>query len=252
MALKLEMKELLSVTRTARGTLLPNRLVKPDSDPANVVQCTANARALGVLQVNASSGDPVRVITLGIVPVVAGAALSTPGTLLVSDSTGRVVAKGSTGDQNVVGIQWSTTSAAGELVTVLLWPAGQYVGPTDGGVGDASFTIGGEAADVINVAVQLKDVFGADLAVRGSVDFYLSDDANGDSIASAAPDGGIAIGTDGLMIEWTANLAGKLTSESDGDIDINMTHAAGAKTVYLVLVLPNGKLKVSSAITFAA
>ena len=42
-----------------------------------------------------------------------------------------------------------------------------------------------------------------------------------------------------------------LTSESDGDIDVVITHAAGAKTVYLVVVTPSGRLVPSGAITFA-
>jgi hypothetical protein len=116
---------------------------------------------------------------------------------------------------------------------------------------DASFVIGSEASNVINVGVQLKDADGADLAVRGSIFAYLSDDANGDSVVANAPDGGIVIGTDGLSIPVVAGKAFQLTSEADGDIDLNITHAAGAKTCYLVLRLPNGKLKASTAITFA-
>lgn len=115
----------------------------------------------------------------------------------------------------------------------------------------ATFVVGAEAANVKNVSVQLKDADGADLAIRGSVLAYLSDDANGDSVIGTAPDGGVAIGTDGLAIPLVASKTFLLTSESDGDIDINITHAAGAKTCYLILVLPNGKLTASGAITFA-
>jgi len=120
----------------------------------------------------------------------------------------------------------------------------------DGAPLDASFVVGAETGgNTINVAIQLKDADGADLAVRGSVFTYLSDDANGDSIAATAPSGGIAIGTDGLAIPVVANKAFQLTSEADGDIDVNIVEAAGA-TWYLVLVLPNGLLKPSAAITF--
>lgn len=115
---------------------------------------------------------------------------------------------------------------------------------------DVDFVIGAEAGNVINVGLQLNDAAGTALATRASVLFYMSDDANGDSIAAAAADGGIAIGTDGLMIEWTANLAGLLVSEADGDIDINITESS-ADTWYLIVVLPNGKLTASGAITFA-
>lgn len=117
---------------------------------------------------------------------------------------------------------------------------------------DASFTIGAEASNAITVNVQLKqDKAGTDVDARKTVFAYLSDDANGDSIVATAPDGGWAIGTDGLLIPVVASKAAFLTSESDGDIDVVITHAAGAKTLYLVLVMPNGRLVPSGAITFA-
>jgi hypothetical protein len=140
---------------------------------------------------------------------------------------------------NIEGISSITASAA-------------EINKLDGAPLDASFVIGSEATNTINVAIQLKDADGADLAVRGSVAMYLSDDANGDSVIATVTSGAVAIGTDGLLID-TGNVAKKifrLTSESDGDIDINITES-GTKTLYMVLVLPNGRLKVSGAITFA-
>lgn len=116
---------------------------------------------------------------------------------------------------------------------------------------DATFAIGGEAANVIKITVQLQASGGVDLAVSGGVMVYLSDNADGSSLVSAAPDGGWAIATDGLLIPLVANKAAWMVSEADGDIDVNITHAAGAKTVYMVIVLANGKLAVSGAITFA-
>lgn len=114
----------------------------------------------------------------------------------------------------------------------------------------ASFTVGAEVANAIAVTVQLSDRRnGGDMSERISVGWYLSSDANGDAIATA-PSSGIAIGTDGLLIEWTANVAGIAVSEADGDIDVVLTEA-GAGTWYLVLVMPDGKLYPSGAITFA-
>jgi hypothetical protein len=119
----------------------------------------------------------------------------------------------------------------------------------DGQCASATFTVGTETGgNTINVAIQLKDAAGADMAIRTSLLWYLSNDANGDAIA-AATSGGIAIGTDGLLLEWTTNLSGLVTSESDGDIDVTLIEAGGG-TWYLVLVLPTGKLAVSGAITF--
>jgi|19_taG_2_1085344.scaffolds.fasta_scaffold00124_16 hypothetical protein len=118
------------------------------------------------------------------------------------------------------------------------------------GVDGATITVGTEATDVINVAVQLLDAGGLDMTVRSCVRVYLSDDANGDSIASTAPDSGISIGTDGVLEETTADKAGFVTSESDGDFDINVEESS-IDTWYLIVVLPNGKLVASDAITFA-
>lgn len=116
---------------------------------------------------------------------------------------------------------------------------------------DAVMTVGTEAANAINVAIQFVDRDnGNELGERVAVNWYLSSDANGDAVATA-PDGGAAIGTDGVLIEWTANLSGLLISESDGDADVTLTES-GAGTWYLVLVMPDGKLVVSDAITFAA
>ena len=121
----------------------------------------------------------------------------------------------------------------------------------DGAPLAATFVVGAEAGNAINVAIQLQDGNAADIAVRGSVLAYLSNDANGDAIAGTAPSGGGAIGTDGLLIPVVTNKAAQFVSESDGDIDVTITEAAGA-TWYLVVVLPTGKLAVSGAITFAA
>jgi len=116
---------------------------------------------------------------------------------------------------------------------------------------DADFTVGTESANAINVVVQLMDrLNGNEIGERVNVAFYLADDANGDTPSSVAPTGGIAIGTDGAMIENVANLSGRITSESDGDIDVTLTDT-GTPTFYLVLVMPDGKLQVSGAITFA-
>lgn len=116
---------------------------------------------------------------------------------------------------------------------------------------NATITVGSEDTNAINVAVQLLDGNGDNLATAAGVQWYLSDDADGSSLTAAAPDGGAAIGTDGLLIEQTANTSGLLVTESDGAADVALTEA-GAATWYLVLVLPSGRVVVSGAITFAA
>ena len=118
-----------------------------------------------------------------------------------------------------------------------------------GRLGGATITVGTEAATVINVGIQLNDEAGTAMAERASLMAYVSDDANGDSVAATAPDT-VAIGTDGLAIPLVANKCFLLTSEADGDIDVNFTNAA-ADTFYLILVMPDGSLVASGAITHA-
>ena len=121
----------------------------------------------------------------------------------------------------------------------------------------ATITVGAEGGNVINVAIQLNDGWAAALAVRGSVMAYLSDNANGDDLTGIAPDGGWAIGTDGVLIPLASddgsaivpNKTAQLVSESDGDIDINITESSTG-TWYLILVMPDGRLQASGAITF--
>lgn len=115
---------------------------------------------------------------------------------------------------------------------------------------DATISVSAEAVDVVTVTIQLKDSGGADLAVRGTCFAYLSDDANGDSVAGTAPDT-VAIGTDGVAIPLVAGKCWMLTSEADGDIDLAVTED-GTDTWYLVLVMPSGKRVISAAITTAA
>ncbi len=118
-------------------------------------------------------------------------------------------------------------------------------------VGGATIVVGSESSDAVNVAIQLVDSDGADLTARGSVLAYLSDDANGDSVAATAPDGGWAIGTDGVLTPVVADKVAQLVSEADGDIDVTITES-GADTFYLIVVLPDGTLVASDPITFVA
>ena len=143
-------------------------------------------------------------------------------------------------------VEAATLSVGGTAVT----STAAELNIVDGQCAGATFVVGAEAADAINVTVQLTDAAGADMAIRTALPWYIAADANGDTIGTA-PSAGIAIGTDGLLLEWTANVSGLVVSEADGDIDITFSEA-GALTIYLVLVLPTGKLAISDAITFAA
>jgi len=122
----------------------------------------------------------------------------------------------------------------------------------DNKVASVAYTIGTEAANVINVGLQLNDAEGNAIAAIAALNFYLSSDAAGKDIESSGPDS-IAIGTDGslYMSGGDSLIAGLMVSEADGDIDLDLTHA-GADTFYFCTILPDGSVAVSSAITFDA
>lgn len=119
-------------------------------------------------------------------------------------------------------------------------------------VATATYTIGAETTNAITVNVQLKDAQGKDLAVRNAVHAYLSNDATGDTIESASAGLSVAAGTDGLIIETATDNCFLMISESDGDIDVVVTETTGANTMYLVLVMPDGRIVPSAVLTFAA
>ena len=136
-----------------------------------------------------------------------------------------------------------------------------YVGTAGGNQGveqltstlySATITVGTEAANVINVSIQLVDVNGTALATKAYLPMYLSSDSAGLTIEGSGPDSW-AIGTDGILIANGGDsvISGALISEADGDIDINMTHV-GADTFYMNLVMPDGRIVTSGAITFDA
>lgn len=123
--------------------------------------------------------------------------------------------------------------------------------PFASGVGRATITVGAETGgNTKNVAIRLADAqnnaTGGRLAVRG----YLSDHATGQSLTGTAPSSGIAIGTNGLLIEVVDNKVFELITNASGLADINLVEASTG-TWYLVLIMPDGTLAISGAITFA-
>jgi len=118
-----------------------------------------------------------------------------------------------------------------------------------GALADAVITVGAEAGGAIAVGIQLQDASGVDLEHSAGIMAYISDNDDGSSVTATAPTS-TAIGTDGLAIPIVTGKTFLLVSEADGDIDLAIGEPS-AGTWYLVLVLPNGKLVVSDAITFA-
>tara|TARA_Y100000310_G_scaffold55920_1_gene51266 strand:- start:14398 stop:14796 length:399 start_codon:yes stop_codon:yes gene_type:complete len=117
-------------------------------------------------------------------------------------------------------------------------------------VAGVTMTVGAEAANVINVACQLTDTNGDDVAVGCALLAYLSVAADG-SNAGSAHSSSPAIGTDGVINILLTDLAWLVTFEDDGDADLDFTET-GTLTNYLNFVLPSGLVVHSGAITHAA
>ena len=138
----------------------------------------------------------------------------------------------------------------GDRIVVLVGE--EYMSGSRGELAGATFSIGSEAGDAIIVSIQLKDAFNRDLTHRAAVHAFLSTDSNGDNHSTAGGSLAITSGTDGHIVETSTDNGFLLVSEADGDIDVTITDSTGAVTHYLFLVMPNGNLVSSGAITFAA
>jgi hypothetical protein len=207
---------------------------------ANVIDLNGTEITATAAEINAIAGGGLSGAELGFLNgATAGTVVASKAVVVGADKNIDTIAVADGGLKLGDGAGTAVTATAAELNSL------------DGGPQGATFVIGADAGTTINVAIQLVDGNAADIAVRGSVFAYLSDDANGDSIAGTAPSGGWAIGTDGLLIPVVTNKAAQLVSEADGDIDITITEA-GTATWYLILAMPNGKLVASTAIAFAA
>lgn len=118
-------------------------------------------------------------------------------------------------------------------------------------IGAAEITVGAETGDSIVVGVQLQNANKVNLAQVGHVRCYISDDADGSSLAGTAPDT-VAISADGvILLEDVSNKVFTVISNDTGYFDIAIGEN-GADTWYLVLMMPDGSVVVSEAITFAA
>jgi hypothetical protein len=114
-----------------------------------------------------------------------------------------------------------------------------------------TLTVNAEDNDAVTVNGQVLDGNNDAMATRVNLPFFISDDANGDSIAATAPDGGFAAGTNGWVDVITTGKSGRLMTEADGTFDIVVTES-GSDVFYLGVVMPDGHVVMSGAMTFAA
>jgi hypothetical protein len=117
------------------------------------------------------------------------------------------------------------------------------------GVADVTYTIGTEAADVINVAGQVVDNDGDAISGIRYLTVFLSDDAEGIDKTGTAPATSVAIGTNGYVINvLEAKISFIVQTDADGAFDLDITDTTGA-TWYMVAVMGT-EASVSDAITF--
>lgn len=144
----------------------------------------------------------------------------------------------------------------GETKVGYISSTGQYVSTASivetGKLSDATATVTQSASGTFAVVVQLLDGVGTALAEVASCRYYLSKNSDGSTVATTSTDvTTLAQGTDGLVREDNVdgNVWGELTSEDDGDVDLDIVVPA-SKTVYLVLIMPSGELVISDAMTY--
>jgi len=109
---------------------------------------------------------------------------------------------------------------------------------------DCNISIGTETSTCL-VTIQLKDFAGSDLKVKNVVYLYGSSDAYGNAPAVITT---VTKGTDGDVLILLATYYWMAISEDDGALDVTVD-GNGTTPFYVNVVLPNGKVVTSEAIT---
>lgn len=107
---------------------------------------------------------------------------------------------------------------------------------------------GMEEVDEIQVVLQLTNSDGTAVTTQPVIDVYLSDDPAGEGVAAAGAtsetfDEGVA------LLTVTAHKQWKAQASAEGRVTITFAET-GALEVYMAAILPNGKLVVSTVLTF--
>lgn len=118
---------------------------------------------------------------------------------------------------------------------------------------DATITVSAEGASTANtrdITIQLKDAKGNDIAYAEEVEVNLFLDAGRLAQVVTGGSTGISMGTDGWMYTDEAKKRFVVTSEADGDIDMEWLDT-GTEVAFLGVKLPSGRYVMSSALTNA-
>lgn len=118
-------------------------------------------------------------------------------------------------------------------------------------VASVAWSVGAEAANVITVTATLKDRNGRAVTEKVALPWYLSSDADGAAPLVTSPTGGTVAGASGgALIESVAERSGLAISTAAGVLRFAVTDT-GTPTMYVNLVLPDGSVSTSPAVTFA-
>lgn len=113
---------------------------------------------------------------------------------------------------------------------------------------NAAFTIAVEGGNAINVNVAMKTELNVAIDEPTNCRFYLASDSAGLNYATAVS-GGVAAGASGAVKTTVTGICGEFITETNGVVDLVLSES-GAGTWYLVIILPDGSLLISNAITF--
>ncbi len=117
----------------------------------------------------------------------------------------------------------------------------------------STITLGAGGAPTQAAAIQLKDADANGVGAGQMIEVYVSDDSVGLTPASATVNGAVTVSVGATLKVDTAKLHWRLVTDATGAVTLTFdnTGGGGAYTKYVVLVLPNRKLKVSAALNVA-
>ena len=226
---------------------------------AGVVVGPASAVGDNLTSYNSTTGKLIKDSGIAAANVVQGPASAVGNNLVgFNSTTGKLIQDAGIAASNVVQGPASAVgnnlvgfnSTTGKLIQDSSITAASVTTGAVNAVNNATFTIATQVGTTINVGVQLKDSTGTSVTGVAVMLVYLSDSSNGNELVGTPPTGGTVIGTDGVLVPVLANKMFQIITNTSGHFDLNLTDS-GTPSFYMVVVGANGKVLVSSAITFA-
>ncbi|MBC8499491.1 MAG: hypothetical protein H8D39_03075 [Candidatus Atribacteria bacterium] len=113
----------------------------------------------------------------------------------------------------------------------------------------ATIAVGTESGETFAPTIQLKDWAGNNLTVPAAIVCYVSNVATGLDVDTISGEVALTGSGNGAVSTLLTHYAWLLISEANGTISVTITDT-GTGALYLVLVMPNGKLVVSDVMTY--